>query len=58
MMLAASHDHIHGGGVGIGGGEEVGGGGNEEEYRTPGAHMEDKEKQGVLMTLIMCALGC
>lgn len=60
MMLAASDDHIHGAGVGVG--EEKRRAVEEmkrkknTEHRAH--HMEDKEKQGVLMTSIMCALGC
>jgi hypothetical protein len=52
MMLAASDDHIHGAGVGVG-----------EEKRRAVEEMKRKKntglitwrKQGVLMTSIMCA---
>jgi hypothetical protein len=62
-MLAASDDHIHG----WSGGRRRRGERaveemkrkrkkNTEQHRAH--HMEDKEKQGVLMTSIMCGHGC
>jgi hypothetical protein len=55
MMLAASDDHIHGAGVGVG-----------EEKRRAVEEMKRKKNTGLItwrtrrnrVTSIMCALGC